>query len=291
MIKMDKEFLDLLVQPVTKQKLKYNSKEKKLIDNAGNSYCFIENVPVLLEVTNEGAGFDYQEHYTKDAETYDYFEEWDPISKIENDRLHEHVLSGIPDHTDWILDVGSGNAWLANALCAKKRKVISMDISTTNPVKALKMYPYPYHYGLVADVYALPFASESIDCIVAAEVIEHVPDPKSFIKQLLSILKPGGTLIITTPYNEKIQHSLCIHCNNLTPHNAHLHSFTAGKLKSLVPDIYSNIRTKVFNNKMLVRLRIQKILRFLPFKLWNLIDKTATKFHKSAFRLMMVVKK
>jgi len=38
------------------------------------------------------------------------------------------------------------------------------------------------------------------DVIIAGEVIEHVPDYQALLEQFRSVLKPGGVLIITTPY-------------------------------------------------------------------------------------------
>merc|ERR1712002_196024 len=36
------------------------------------------------------------------------------------------------------------------------------------------------------------------DCVVASEVIEHVPDPQVFLKHCVSLLNPGGSLIVST---------------------------------------------------------------------------------------------
>ena len=108
------------------------------------------------------------------------------------------------------------------------------EIKSSKLVCILKKYPFERHHAIVADVYALPFQTNTFDCIVAAEVMEHTPDPKLFIAHLLRILKPNGTLIITTPFNERIPHSLCVHCNRATPHNAHLHSFDQQKIKALL---------------------------------------------------------
>lgn len=38
------------------------------------------------------------------------------------------------------------------------------------------------------------------DTIVASEIIEHVADPPSFLAALVRHLKPGGRLVLTTPY-------------------------------------------------------------------------------------------
>ncbi len=45
----------------------------------------------------------------------------------------------------------------------------------------------------------LPFENQTFDVILNYETIEHVPWPKEFIKELARVLKPGGTLVLTTP--------------------------------------------------------------------------------------------
>jgi SAM-dependent methyltransferase len=49
------------------------------------------------------------------------------------------------------------------------------------------------------DGLALPFADASFDRVIAAEVLEHVPDDGSAIAELARVLKPGGRLAVTVP--------------------------------------------------------------------------------------------
>jgi len=44
-----------------------------------------------------------------------------------------------------------------------------------------------------------PFENGSFDIVMCFEVIEHVISPQKFAKQLASLLKPGGFLLISTP--------------------------------------------------------------------------------------------
>jgi SAM-dependent methyltransferase len=45
----------------------------------------------------------------------------------------------------------------------------------------------------------LPFADESLDVILASEVIEHLSKDKLFLAEALRALAPGGVLLLTTP--------------------------------------------------------------------------------------------
>jgi SAM-dependent methyltransferase len=51
----------------------------------------------------------------------------------------------------------------------------------------------------VADGQRLPFPDASFDRIIAAEVMEHIPDDEQAAAELARVLKPGGTLAITVP--------------------------------------------------------------------------------------------
>jgi 2-polyprenyl-3-methyl-5-hydroxy-6-metoxy-1,4-benzoquinol methylase len=58
------------------------------------------------------------------------------------------------------------------------------------------------------DADALPAASFA--AVVAAEVIEHLENPRQVAREWFRILKPGGTLILSTPNNESIRSLLAL---------------------------------------------------------------------------------
>ncbi|MEM1215670.1 MAG: class I SAM-dependent methyltransferase, partial [Bacteroidota bacterium] len=238
--------------------------------------------------------FDYADHYQKDAEAFDYFAGWeDPAATHENQRLHEMILRQKPKKVQRILDVGCGAAWVAEHFQnVKGVEVFSMDISTVNPQQAVKRYPFAGHLGLVADVFHLPFRPGLFDFVVASEIIEHVPDPSQFLTVLCQQLAPGGRLVVTTPHAEKLAYSLCIHCNQPTPHHAHLHSFTADSLREhLPPPLRTGARTTTFMNKLLLHGRTHPVLRHLPFGAWRLVDRLASVVVRKTARLMLVVER
>ena len=47
--------------------------------------------------------------------------------------------------------------------------------------------------------FAEGFSGEQFDCITACEVIEHLDDPRAFLRACRKLLKPGGVVVVSTP--------------------------------------------------------------------------------------------
>ncbi len=54
---------------------------------------------------------------------------------------------------------------------------------------------------IVSDITRIPVDDASFDAILCTEVFEHIPDAISAVHEFARILKPGGTLLITGPFN------------------------------------------------------------------------------------------
>jgi len=52
---------------------------------------------------------------------------------------------------------------------------------------------------MVGDALDLPFPDGSFDRVIASEVLEHVPEDRRAIAELVRVLRPGGTMAVTVP--------------------------------------------------------------------------------------------
>ena len=295
---LNPELLNKLACPNCGNTLNYNENGNLLTCTAYNCrFRIAKNVPLLIgnkqnseiaENSNSMHRFDYLEHYKTDAEEFDYFEERTGATEHSERRIREDILSQIPPGVSSILDVGCGSAWVAKKFQGSQVFVCSLDATIVNTSRALEMYPSAKHAAVVADAFALPFKDGSFDCVIASEIIEHVPDPRAFVHSLLRVLASGGTLLISTPYKEVIKYALCIHCNQKTPLNAHLHSFDEMKLRSLFEgENIKRFEWTAFNNKLLVFARTHILLRHLPFRLWQFLDKAANVMYKKPLNIVL----
>ena len=103
----------------------------------------------------------------------------------------------LPDPKLSILDAGCGNGWLVNELSTQYKTVCGIDISPDLIKEAQNAYP-----GLnfqIADVSSsLPFEKHSFDAIILNMVLHNVEDQVHALKNLISILKPQGRILVTS---------------------------------------------------------------------------------------------
>jgi SAM-dependent methyltransferase len=55
-------------------------------------------------------------------------------------------------------------------------------------------------YFVVADAAHLPFKAGLFSQVICSEVLEHLPDDRPALREIVSVMKPGGTLILTFPH-------------------------------------------------------------------------------------------
>jgi SAM-dependent methyltransferase len=52
---------------------------------------------------------------------------------------------------------------------------------------------------VLGDALRLPYADETFDCVIASEILEHIPQDGAAIAELIRVLKVGGTLAVSVP--------------------------------------------------------------------------------------------
>jgi len=55
-------------------------------------------------------------------------------------------------------------------------------------------------YALLCDVTCMSFRDKSLDGVICSEVLEHVPNYQAALDEFARVLRPGGKLLITSPF-------------------------------------------------------------------------------------------
>lgn len=92
-----------------------------------------------------------------------------------------------------VLDAPCGEGRFSLALTRAGHRVIAGDLHYDR----LRSSPIPV-VGFDLNG-GLPFRDDSFDAVVAIEGIEHLENPYLFLRELCRVLRPMGTLIVTTP--------------------------------------------------------------------------------------------
>lgn len=110
---------------------------------------------------------------------------------------------------DRILDIGCGSG---RHTCAAYRldgvRVTGADLDLKDLKQARERLNFHDRLGehgggiwnlSAADVTRLPFPDACFDLVVCSEVLEHIPDDASAIYEIIRVLKPGKSLVVSVP--------------------------------------------------------------------------------------------
>jgi len=149
--------------------------------------------------------------------------------------LLEHVRAG-----ERVLDLGCGEGRFAAELARAGALVLGADVAQEPLRRARSAHP-ELELSLIDGEGEWPLPDASFDAVWAGEVIEHVADTAGWLSEVRRVLRPHGTLLLSTPAHGPLELlvlalSRSAREQHLDPRGEHLRFYTARTLAQLVRD-------------------------------------------------------
>jgi SAM-dependent methyltransferase len=165
-----------------------------------------------------------------------------PQLELRRSFLLGHVRAG-----QRVLDLGCGDGPFVPALVDARARVTGADVAEGALERARRRAPGARYVRVEAHG-PLPFDEGSFDLVWASEVIEHVADTERFIGEVRRVLRPGGTLALTTPYHGRVQAAaiaLARFEKHFDPRGQHLRFYTRRSLRELLEQMgFEEVRVR-----------------------------------------------
>ena len=142
----------------------------------------------------------------------------------EAEQEREASLNRLFGSGESVLDVGAKEGHYSRILAQRYRRVVALDLTKPN---------IPDVECVAGDACNLQFRDGEFDAVLAAEVLEHIPDVETAAREIARVARKR--VIIGVPYKQDIRigRATCPGCGAIRPPWGHLHSFNEAKLRRL----------------------------------------------------------
>jgi len=159
--------------------------------------------------------------------------------------LLKQVPSLIEERQLRVLNIGVGNGWVEAQAKKAGYEVWALDPSEV-AIQRLREQGISARVGSIA---AIPYEDNFFEVVFCSEVLEHLSadDLRAGVREIGRVLKPGGVLIGTVPYQENLlsNTAVCPHCGRRFHKWGHQQSFTAEGVRRLFPPVLQAEQVRV----------------------------------------------
>lgn len=164
--------------------------------------------------------------------------------QIEFEHIHRYLMARDLCRGKDVADIASGEGYGAALLSQVAKSVIGVEIDHGSVAHATQSYPYPNLKFVQGDARKLPIPSASIDIVVSFETLEHFFEHDEFLSEVVRILRPDGSLLISTPDRD-------VYSPSGRPANPfHVHELSRPEFLELLDRHFSEV--KVFRQRPLL---------------------------------------
>lgn len=132
-----------------------------------------------------------------------------------------------------LVDIGPGDTSPVGDASYPAAKRIAIDASS----EALERTQH-FDVKIIADVSeGLPLTDSSANAIFCGELIEHLFDPRAFLRECNRVLVPGGLLLVTTPNIATLQDRIRFLLGRAPRHINPLHDYIRLHIRPFTPEL------------------------------------------------------
>ncbi len=170
-----------------------------------------------------------------------------------------------------VLDAGCGDGYGTELLAHTALHAVGVDRSAETVALAAQRYQRANLSYRACELHRLSDLGEQFDVVCNFQVIEHLVDPRPFLEQVRGVLRPGGSLIVTTPNR----------LNSFVENPYHVHEYVAAELAALLGSVFRRVEMRgVCGNERVMTFerargaQANRILRLDPLGLRRLLPRT-----------------
>jgi len=139
--------------------------------------------------------------------------------KIRYEHFHRYALSLAFAKGKSVLDIASGEGYGPAVMSSAASSVTGVDLDFESVQHATRRYAHPGLNFVVGSCDLVPLPDAHFDVITSFETIEHHDKHDEMLAEILRLLKPGGTLVISSPnrtiYSDKPGYTNPFHVKEL----------------------------------------------------------------------------
>lgn len=115
------------------------------------------------------------------------------------EHLHRYAFASEYVQGKVVLDIASGEGYGSEMLSRTAKRVYGVDIDEASVKHAQQNYKAENLEYYLGSCTVIPLSNASVDIVVSFETIEHINDHAKMMQEVKRVLRPGGTLLISSP--------------------------------------------------------------------------------------------
>jgi ubiquinone/menaquinone biosynthesis C-methylase UbiE len=211
----------------------------------------------------------YRRFYEYEADIYRINPEDEPAFLHRRNLVRRLLPEGVRSP---ILDAGCGDGAMCDDLVGRTgATVVGVDLSLKRALRGCEGTARAVFAQ--GNLYRLPFRDDTFPLVLCADLLEHLDDPASAVRELVRV--SSRHVLVTVPYRIQVEKTLCPHCLREYFLYGHQHSFGKEGVTAMARDAGATVDR--FEHLIpMFECRRYRYFPFLKWLVWGHFKNTGT---------------